>query len=108
MTGDEGRSLLAWLEDYYASRCDGAWEHDHGVQIDTLDNPGWRVQGVQVVVGPDCPSAADHVERTETNWISYKVEKGRFIGHSGPKNLAELLAVLQNLITEGSLRGEQT
>ncbi len=35
--------ILAWLQDWYRSRCDGTWEHSYGVKIDTLDNPGWLV-----------------------------------------------------------------
>jgi hypothetical protein len=28
------------LEAWYASRCDGEWEHGYGISIETLDNPG--------------------------------------------------------------------
>jgi len=34
---------LRALEDWYASVCDGDWEHTYGVKIGTLDNPGWTV-----------------------------------------------------------------
>jgi hypothetical protein len=34
---------LARLRAWYSARCDGNWEHEHGVKIDTLDNPGWSV-----------------------------------------------------------------
>ena len=34
---------LAWLQNRYTEQCDGDWEHANGVQIDTLDNPGWSV-----------------------------------------------------------------
>ncbi|WP_203237204.1 Imm53 family immunity protein [Streptomyces gilvosporeus] len=32
-------SLTAW----YTSQCDGGWEHEYGIRIETLDNPGWSV-----------------------------------------------------------------
>lgn len=32
---------LTWLQAWYATQCDGEWEHEHGVSIETLDNPGW-------------------------------------------------------------------
>jgi Immunity protein 53 len=35
--------LLQALQDWYARQCDGDWEHDHGVTIESLDNPGWLV-----------------------------------------------------------------
>ena len=31
--------LMRW----YRSHCDGSWEHQHGIWIETLDNPGWRL-----------------------------------------------------------------
>jgi hypothetical protein len=34
---------LSLLEEWYAARCDGDWEHSWGVKIDTLDNPGWTI-----------------------------------------------------------------
>ena len=35
---------LEWLQSWYAAQCNDTWEHDHGITIDTLDNPGWHVR----------------------------------------------------------------
>jgi hypothetical protein len=35
---------LAWLCDWYAGNCDGDWEHEFGIAIETLDNPGWSIR----------------------------------------------------------------
>lgn len=32
--------LAAW----YASQCDGSWEHHNGISIATSDNPAWNVR----------------------------------------------------------------
>lgn len=32
-----------YVEDWYAARCDGDWEHEFGVRLVTLDNPGWNL-----------------------------------------------------------------
>jgi len=32
------------LNEWFAAHCDGDWEHDVGVRIESLDNPGWRVR----------------------------------------------------------------
>ena len=29
---------------WYGAQCDGAWEHQQGVKIETLDNPGWLLK----------------------------------------------------------------
>jgi len=34
---------LDWLMSWYADQCDGDWEHQYGVCIETLDNPGWTL-----------------------------------------------------------------
>jgi hypothetical protein len=36
--------LISQLEEWYFSQCDGDWEHDEGITIGTLDNPGWYVR----------------------------------------------------------------
>lgn len=37
-------SLLGRLELWFASNCDGEWEHREGITIQTCDNPGWLVK----------------------------------------------------------------
>lgn len=36
-------NMIAWLSEWYKSNCDGDWEHYYGIKIDTIDNPGWKV-----------------------------------------------------------------
>jgi hypothetical protein len=38
------RDLVTRLQAWYAQHCDGVWEEDHGVSIETTDNPGWWVK----------------------------------------------------------------
>ena len=92
-TGD-----LAWLQDWYRSNCDGTWEHTNGAKIDTLDNPGWRVE---VDVGD---SAADsHLQRqsSEYDWIVCRVTNGKFTGAGGTENLSEIIATLRSWVEHG-------
>ncbi len=35
--------MIQALQNWYASNCDGDWEHSFGIRIETLDNPGWLV-----------------------------------------------------------------
>jgi hypothetical protein len=52
---------LIFLQDWYASQCDGDWEHGYGVHIGTLDNPGWTLTvdltytDWEDVTTPPCP-----------------------------------------------------
>src|SRR5687767_7130592 len=86
------RSPLDALQAWYAEQCDGDWEHQYGVKIDTLDNPGWAVE-IDVIgtrlSGRAFPEAVE--ERSERDWIRCSVADGRFRGHGGPGNLEEVL-----------------
>ena len=35
---------LSWLTHWYLAQCDDDWEHSYGVEIGTLDNPGWTLK----------------------------------------------------------------
>jgi hypothetical protein len=37
-------NLLSRLSGWYASHCNGEWEHQKGISIRTTDNPGWWVK----------------------------------------------------------------
>jgi hypothetical protein len=79
------------LEEWYASRCDGEWEHGYGISIETLDNPGWRVR----IDLHDTPKESQTLERqtiktqSENDWIQYWVEDKTFHIACGPLNLSE-------------------
>ena len=81
-------SVLVWLEAWYLARCDGSWEHDHGIKIDTLDNPGWRVS-IDLRHTPMAGATMSPYEKdlSDDDWIFCKVEDGRFIGHGDPRKL---------------------
>jgi hypothetical protein len=36
-------NILKWIQNWYLQNCDEDWEHCYGVNISTLDNPGWMV-----------------------------------------------------------------
>jgi hypothetical protein len=83
---------LTRIEQWYASQCDGSWEHQYGLRIETIDNPGWRVHidlsGTQLRYRTLDEMSVD---RTETNWLRWRAGDGKFEGFGGPGNLKELL-----------------
>ena len=82
------------LQSWYQMQCDGEWEHQYGIEIETLDNPGWAVEvdlaGTKLS-GKSLPEMT--AERSETDWFRCSVEAGRFKGFGGPTNLTEILEV---------------
>jgi hypothetical protein len=83
---------LTRLENWYSHHCDGTWEHQHGIRIETLDNPGWRLEidlkGTPLIL---VHYADLGVERSATDWVKCRVQDGKFEGFGGPGNLSELL-----------------
>lgn len=85
------------LQNWYLSQCDGDWEHEFGIKIDTLDNPGWSV--IIDLVGTECEDKKfNKIDQqiTENNWIQCQVKNGKFIGASGPQNLSDIIRVFIN------------
>lgn len=39
----EREGALSRLAAWYAARCNGKWERERGIVIETIDNPGWLV-----------------------------------------------------------------
>lgn len=85
---------LREIERWYTSQCDGEWEHAYGVDIGTLDNPGWTVridlhgtelEGVpfEAVQRGDCEGDAD--------WLRLRVVENRFDGAGDPSKLDVIL-----------------
>ena len=84
--------LLNAIENWFSAQCDDDWEHSWGLRIETIDNPGWRVEIVLVETAwAKVEIAFSRTERSESDWIHFKVHDGKFDGAGGVGNLAELL-----------------
>lgn len=88
-------SVLPRLCAWYRSQCDGEWEHSWGVEIGSLDNPGWRVEidlgGTSLEDVPFEPHE-DCMEH-ETAWIRCWREDRKFHAACGPEQLDAALCV---------------
>lgn len=36
--------MIKWLQNWYYQLCDGEWEHQNRIRIETIDNPGWSIE----------------------------------------------------------------
>ena len=91
---------ISELQEWYLSQCNGDWEHEFGVKINTLDNPGWTIdidlEGTDAEeklfteysygVGADAEGNGDE-------WIVCKVEKSMFNAAGGPRKLEEMIDI---------------
>jgi hypothetical protein len=85
---------FAEIQAWYASHCDGEWEHTYGVRIVTLDNPGWWVKidlsGTKLERADFTPKV-EH--RSETDWLHRKINKGAFNGSGDAMKLEVILGI---------------
>jgi immunity protein 53 of polymorphic toxin system len=83
---------LAGLCEWYAAQCDGNWEHELGVVIDTIDNPGWSVK----IDLRGTASEGKEFPKIKTNnghndWVLCSVKDAKFIGAGDPSKLGLIL-----------------
>ena len=84
----------------YRRHRDGSWEHEHGIRIDTLDNPGWSID-VDLAGTPLSGRAYERTEhRSEHDWIDCRIVGNEFKGRGGPMNLRELITVFLVLVEQ--------
>jgi hypothetical protein len=99
---------FAWLIDWYLRQCDGDWEHQFGVKIDTLDNPGWSLtidlemtllESVSFDTVLYNVDPADELVGGDGNnsWYVCRVVDKQFISYGGPRNLSDLIEVFKGL-----------
>jgi hypothetical protein len=82
------------LQAWFASQCNGDWEHDIGIAITTIDNPGWAIDvTLRDTSLHGRPFTAIKAERTEDDWLHASVAESTFKCRCGPKNLDEALAL---------------
>jgi hypothetical protein len=87
---------LDWLQAWYVAHCDGDWEHQEGVRLSTVDNPGWRLKvNLAETNLAQRPFDRLEVERTEHDWMHCWVEDETFHAACGPRNLTEVLRVFR-------------
>jgi immunity protein 53 of polymorphic toxin system len=88
---DELSELQAW----YAAQCDGDWEHQDGIEINTLDNPGWRVtinlEGTALERARFAVVEENYDD--ETDWLRCWVAERTFQAAGGPMQLTRMLRI---------------
>ena len=95
---------IEWLQTWYLAQCNGEWEHQFGVSVETLDNPGWKVK-IDLTGTPlqDLPmediafGAINHVGLDgNQDWLNCKIEGNCFKGAGGPLSLLRICDAFMN------------
>ncbi|WP_035657777.1 immunity 53 family protein [Bradyrhizobium sp. STM 3809] len=86
---------LKALQEWYASQCDGRWEHHHGIKIGTLDNPGWTLQVDLSATGlAERPFREVKVQGDDDgDWCHCRVRGKIFEAFCGPGHLGDVISI---------------
>jgi hypothetical protein len=95
--------IINWLQNWYEKECDGDWEHGYGVEIKTIDNPGWKVKiNISKYFDDNYSLNIIQDETSAKDWYSYKIENSFFYGYSDPNKLFFLLEKFKEIIETAS------
>jgi hypothetical protein len=96
-------NVLQELEIWYQSQCNDKWEHAHGVEIGTLDNPGWelRVNLNETNLANRTFNEINELQHDD-EWMKCWVENKQFRAVCGPKRLEGVLRVFLDWAKEES------
>lgn len=80
-------NILLELQNWYESQCNDNWEHSFGIEIGTLDNPGWYIE---IDLSETSLESKFFEEMTinisNNDWIFCKVKDKKFEGCGDSQN----------------------
>jgi hypothetical protein len=101
------KDSLNWLVEWFASHCDGEWEHQEGVVIENLDNPGWSLKiSLRETALENVPfEAVEHNYNNDVSWWRCWVEHSVFHAACGARDLASVVDVFRQWSTQHERSG---
>ncbi|SFP23713.1 Immunity protein 53 [Cohaesibacter marisflavi] len=89
------------IEAWFKDRCDGDWEHQGGITIETTDNPGWYIliEFDDLKHGVDSTIKERNILRSDSDFImfNYQKEAQSLEISCGVNNLSEALEIFLGL-----------
>ena len=90
---------IVWLEEWYQNHCDSYWEHSYGIEIETLDNPGWHVKiDLRETEYADLKMEELHQDVEDNDWIKCSIINGIFNGVGDCRKLEMIIQTFRQWI----------
>ncbi|MGK7865494.1 immunity 53 family protein, partial [Falsiroseomonas sp. E2-1-a4] len=94
-------TALNRLQEWFRSECDGDWEHQCGLRVETLDNPGWsltlRLGGTKLEGLAVEPVARDGGAE---DWLYRSEQDGELNITCGPGQLVEAVELFLDTVQQ--------
>ena len=88
------------LDRWYINQCNGDWEHQYGIVIETLDNPGWWVKIDLIgtsLEGKEFEEISEGINKSHhpisDDWIHCRLDNNKFDGAGDPIKLERIISV---------------
>jgi len=90
---------LEWIQHWFKNNCDGDWERGDGIQITTLDNPGWELE-IDISNTSIANIYIEWIlnEKSAQDWYGVKIENQRFTASGDAGKLKFLLELFKEMI----------
>lgn len=90
---------IKWLEKWYKQNCNKQWENLYGVEIGTLDNPGWYVNiDLAETKYEDLTMTKITNDHGEDDWMICEIVDHTFKGVGDCTKLEAILQIFRELI----------
>jgi hypothetical protein len=91
-------SEIQWLMKWYATQCNGEWEHQFGVKIETLDNPGWSItiDLEETALESREYARVDHDMGDKVSWWTCRIEENQWRAACAPGDLATVVGLFRD------------
>ncbi|EMJ94476.1 hypothetical protein LEP1GSC198_0193 [Leptospira kirschneri str. JB] len=93
-------TMFSWLIEWRESQCDGDWEHENGIAINTNGDRGWQVRIEANFTELDGVEVAHTLnQKGEDDWYSFSLKDGKFLAEGDSKKLPIILEKFKEIWT---------
>lgn len=95
--------IFEWLSGWVKAHCNDDWEHENGVRIATVSNPGWYIEiDLNNTSLEKLQIDSGTIEVSENDWCCYKIKGGKFSAGGDLSKLIYLITEFKKLVEENS------
>jgi len=96
-------NVINWIENWFAYKCNGDWEHENGIEIVSVSNPGWYITiDLRNTPLENLQIDNDTIEHSENDWYFYIVKDAKYLASGDTTKLEFLLEKFKELVEQNS------
>jgi len=86
---------IKYLQEWFCSQCNGDWEHNYGISISTIDNPGWslKINLTDTDLYDRKFQEVSFFVQEKAQWYQCKVKAGFFEAACDPRSLSTVILI---------------